>query len=77
MIALALAVKLTSRGPVFYRQTRTGLGGQAFSMLKFRSMYLDAEGSTGPVWASRRDWPLHALGTPAATLEPGRVAATV
>ncbi len=55
LIALALAVKLTSRGPVFYRQTRTGLGGQAFSMLKFRSMYLDAEGSTGPVWASRRD----------------------
>jgi len=55
MIALALAVKLTSRGPVFYRQTRTGLGGQTFSMLKFRSMYLDAEGETGPVWASRRD----------------------
>jgi Undecaprenyl-phosphate glucose phosphotransferase len=55
MIALALAVKLTSRGPVFYRQARTGLGGQTFSMLKFRSMYLDAEGKTGPVWASRRD----------------------
>jgi Undecaprenyl-phosphate glucose phosphotransferase len=55
MIALALAVKLTSRGPVFYRQTRTGLGGQTFSMLKFRSMYLNAEGKTGPVWASRRD----------------------
>jgi Undecaprenyl-phosphate glucose phosphotransferase len=55
MIALALAIKLTSRGPVFYRQARTGLGGQTFSMLKFRSMYLDAEGKTGPVWASRCD----------------------
>ncbi len=55
LIALALAIKLTSRGPVFYRQARTGLGGRTFSMLKFRSMYLDAEGQTGPVWASRRD----------------------
>ena len=55
MIALALAVKLTSRGPVFYRQARTGLGGQIFSMLKFRSMYLDAEEKTGPVWTSRLD----------------------
>ena len=55
MLLLALAVKLTSRGPVFYRQMRTGLGGRTFSMLKFRSMRLDAEGKTGPVWASRYD----------------------
>lgn len=51
MAALALAVKLTSRGPVLYRQARTGLGGRTFNMLKFRSMRTDAENRTGPVWA--------------------------
>lgn len=55
MLALAAAVKLTSRGPVFYRQRRTGLHGRSFEMLKFRSMRADAEAATGPVWASRRD----------------------
>jgi len=55
MLALAAAVKWTSRGPVFYRQTRTGLGGRPFEMLKFRSMRLDAERETGPVWAARDD----------------------
>ncbi|MHC4398272.1 MAG: undecaprenyl-phosphate glucose phosphotransferase [Planctomycetota bacterium] len=55
MAVLALAVKLTSRGPVFYRQSRTGLGGSDFNMLKFRSMRIDAEGETGPVWAARGD----------------------
>jgi Undecaprenyl-phosphate glucose phosphotransferase len=55
MLLLALLVKLTSPGPVFYRQARAGMGGRAFSMLKFRSMRLDAEGLTGPVWAVRSD----------------------
>jgi putative colanic acid biosynthesis UDP-glucose lipid carrier transferase len=55
MLFLAAAVKLTSRGPVFYRQERTGLGGKRFEMLKFRSMQVDAEGATGPVWATRGD----------------------
>ena len=55
MAALALAVKLTSRGPVFYRQVRMGLRGRTFSMLKFRSMHPDAERTTGPVWAARDD----------------------
>jgi exopolysaccharide biosynthesis polyprenyl glycosylphosphotransferase len=40
---LALAVKLTSAGPVLYRQPRAGLNGRPFTMLKFRSMRLDAE----------------------------------
>ena len=40
---LALAIKLTSRGPVFYRQTRCGLGGRRFSLLKFRSMHEGAD----------------------------------
>jgi Undecaprenyl-phosphate glucose phosphotransferase len=55
MAALAVAVRLTSRGPVFYRQARMGLGGRTFQMLKFRSMRVDAEHETGPVWATRGD----------------------
>lgn len=55
MAALALAVKLTSRGPVLYRQQRASVGGRAFDMLKFRSMRIDAEHTTGPVWATRHD----------------------
>jgi Undecaprenyl-phosphate glucose phosphotransferase len=55
MLMLALAVKLTSRGPVLFRQPRMGQGGRNFEMLKFRSMCLDAERTTGPVWAQRHD----------------------
>jgi exopolysaccharide biosynthesis polyprenyl glycosylphosphotransferase len=55
MAVLALGVKLSSRGPVFYRQTRMGRSGQPFEMLKFRSMRADAEQATGPVWAERDD----------------------
>lgn len=51
MAAIALGVKLSSPGPVFYRQTRVTWGGQPFEMLKFRSMPVDAERNTGPVWA--------------------------
>jgi len=52
---LAAGVKLTSRGPVLYRQERMGLDGQRFGMLKFRTMRVDAEAETGPVWASTDD----------------------
>jgi Undecaprenyl-phosphate glucose phosphotransferase len=55
MLTLALAVKLTTRGPVLYRQTRMGLRGRTFQMLKFRSMVPDAEAATGPVWATSDD----------------------
>ncbi len=55
MLAIAIAIKLTSRGPVLFRQPRAGLGGQPFNMLKFRSMRIDAESSSGPVWATRHD----------------------
>ena len=47
---VALLVRMTSRGPVFYRQDRTGLDGKSFSIIKFRSMFDDAERDTGPVW---------------------------
>jgi Undecaprenyl-phosphate glucose phosphotransferase len=52
---IALAVKLTSRGPVFYRQERCGLNGRAFEMLKFRTMAVNAEAKTGPVWTVVND----------------------
>lgn len=55
MLAAALLVRLTSKGPVLYRQTRVGLNGKHISVLKFRSMYVDAEARTGAVWATKND----------------------
>jgi lipopolysaccharide/colanic/teichoic acid biosynthesis glycosyltransferase len=73
MLLVALLVKLSSRGPVLYTQTRVGLdrrrdrgfgdnhrraldlGGKPFTIYKFRTMYLDAEARTGPVWATQND----------------------
>jgi exopolysaccharide biosynthesis polyprenyl glycosylphosphotransferase len=55
MIAVALLVKLTSRGPIFYRQVRVGWNDRHFNVYKFRSMYVDAEAKTGAVWAQRDD----------------------
>jgi Undecaprenyl-phosphate glucose phosphotransferase len=52
---IALAVRLTSRGPVFYAQERMGLDGRTFEMLKFRSMRTDAEAKSGAVWAQAGD----------------------
>ncbi len=43
MIATAIAIKLESRGPVFFRQPRAGRGNSSFELVKFRSMYVDAE----------------------------------
>lgn len=54
-VVFAALIKLESRGPVFYRQERIGADGRSFDILKFRSMRLDAEASTGPVWATRED----------------------
>jgi len=73
-VLVALLVKLTSPGPVFYTQTRIGfdrrwgrasagdgerrvedLGGQPFTILKFRSMRIDAEANGQAVWATKRD----------------------
>jgi Undecaprenyl-phosphate glucose phosphotransferase len=55
MLLIALAIKCSSRGPIFYRQERMGLDGRRFVMLKFRSMVEDAEKFTGPVWAAEHD----------------------
>jgi Undecaprenyl-phosphate glucose phosphotransferase len=54
-LLVALAVKATSRGPIFYSQERMGLDGRTFKMYKFRSMRVDAESSTGAVWARAGD----------------------
>ena len=60
MLAIVAALKLTSPGPVLYRQERMGVDGRRFRMLKFRTMQVDAEAQTGPVWATaddpRRTW---------------------
>ncbi len=55
MAIVALLIKITSSGPVFYRQERMGLDGKLFSMLKFRSMRVDAEVESGAVWAATED----------------------
>lgn len=54
-ILIALSIKLTSPGPVIYRQTRVGQYGRPFTILKFRTMAEDAEADTGPVWAIEND----------------------
>jgi len=51
---VALAVRLESRGPVFYRQVRVGQGGRLFTLVKFRTMIEDAE-AEGPMWAQEID----------------------
>jgi Undecaprenyl-phosphate glucose phosphotransferase len=63
MLLIAALVKLTSPGPVFFRQERCGLNGESFRMLKFRSMRADAEAQTGAVWACKDDPRRTALGT--------------
>ena len=55
MLVFALIIKLTSRGPVYYRQERMGLDGRKFNILKFRTMGVDAEKETGAVWAKEND----------------------
>ena len=64
MAAIALGVKLSSPGPVFYRQERVTWNGERFAMLKFRTMPVDAEAASGPVWSrhgERRATPFGAL----------------
>src|SRR5207247_2839759 len=55
MVLVAIVVKLSSRGPILYRQVRVGKDGILFVAYKFRSMRADAEAETGAVWASKDD----------------------
>jgi lipopolysaccharide/colanic/teichoic acid biosynthesis glycosyltransferase len=55
LLVCALLIKLFSDGPVIYTQKRVGRDGRLFRMYKLRSMYVDAEATTGAVWASSGD----------------------
>jgi Undecaprenyl-phosphate glucose phosphotransferase len=63
LLLIAVLVKVTSPGPVLFRQKRCGLNGATFYMLKFRSMRADAEKQTGAVWAVKDDPRRTRLGT--------------
>ncbi|MEW5977958.1 MAG: TIGR03013 family XrtA/PEP-CTERM system glycosyltransferase [Acidobacteriota bacterium] len=55
MLVIAVLIKTESRGPVLFKQNRVGENGKIFRLLKFRSMWEDAEALTGPVWACADD----------------------
>jgi lipopolysaccharide/colanic/teichoic acid biosynthesis glycosyltransferase len=55
LLVVAIIIKLTSPGPMFYTQERVGRNGRLFKIIKFRSMHVGAESETGPVWAGRND----------------------
>ena len=55
MLIAFVFVRLTSPGPVLFRQDRVGRHGRKFSLYKIRSMTLDAEARTGPAWAQAAD----------------------
>jgi len=55
LLLLALAVKVTSSGPALYRQERVGRDNRTFIIYKFRTMRVNAEQATGPVWAKKDD----------------------
>ncbi len=54
MLVIAISIKFASKGPVFYRQERLGLGGRKFRVIKFRTMHMDAE-SDGAQWSLSDD----------------------
>jgi lipopolysaccharide/colanic/teichoic acid biosynthesis glycosyltransferase len=62
-LAVAIAIKLTSPGPVFFRQNRLTQGGRIFTLIKFRSMSVDAESSTGATFAQKSDPRVTPVGT--------------
>ncbi|MCK4763856.1 MAG: undecaprenyl-phosphate glucose phosphotransferase [Candidatus Aminicenantes bacterium] len=61
-LLLAILIKVTSRGPVFYKQTRVGIDGKIFKMIKFRTMVVDAEKKTGAIWSPRGDKRVTSIG---------------
>lgn len=55
MFVIALLVKLSSKGPILYKQTRLGMNQKEFEILKFRTMKTDAEKENGPQWSKQND----------------------
>ena len=62
MLLVALAVRCTSQGPVFYHQRRVGWHGHVFTVHKFRTMKVDAERHTGPMWSTANDDRITSIG---------------
>lgn len=62
MAVIALLIKIDTPGPIFYTQKRIGFRNKKFSLIKFRSMYQDAEKYTGPVWAKKNDTRITRMG---------------
>lgn len=58
----AYLIRITSPGPIIFRQERIGQNGKPFTMIKFRSMYADAEKRSGPTWAEKDDPRITPLG---------------
>ncbi len=52
---ISLLIKVTSKGPILFKQVRMGMDGRIFNMLKFRTMVVNAESATGPVWTQKDD----------------------
>jgi sugar transferase (PEP-CTERM system associated) len=55
IVVIAILVKLDSKGPVLFKQARVGKNGKTFQLWKFRSMVVNAEEKTGPIWAKEDD----------------------
>ena len=55
IVLVALAIKIDSRGPIFFAQERVGRNHDLYRMFKFRSMVADAEKTSGPAWAEKND----------------------
>jgi len=62
VLFFAAFIRLTSKGPAFFKQVRVGEGGRLFEIIKLRTMRADAEQVTGPVWARKRDNRITRLG---------------
>jgi len=63
MLLIAIGVKLSSPGPVFYRQERVTWNGGRFRILKFRTMPIDVEAQSGPIWSARNEGRATRFGT--------------
>ena len=54
-LLIAFIIKTSSKGPIFFKQKRIGYDGREFSIIKFRSMPVDVEQASGPIWAEKND----------------------
>lgn len=61
-LLFSLLIKLTTPGSILYKQIRLGLNGKKFTLIKFRTMYVNSEKTTGPIWAGKNDPRITPLG---------------